>query len=106
MWIAHWTESLVAAGKLHLFAFIGSSGANDGDDGDQGIDIARMAHFAERNHGGTFDVVHGASVTGGVELPNLRIIKKAGGGRKAKDRRSGRGGISVDILGVQHLFGI
>jgi len=82
--IAHRTEALVTAGKLHFFTFVGSAGTNDGNDGDQGVDVAHVAHFAEGDHGGAFDVVHGASTAAGDEVPDPGIVEGAGGRRKAE----------------------
>src|SRR5204863_685365 len=71
MGIANGAEALVAAGEFHFLAFVGGAGADDGDDGDEGVNVVDVAHFAEGDHGGAFDVVDGAGLAGGDELPDL-----------------------------------
>src|SRR6266566_1656085 len=47
-----------------------------------------VAHFTERDHGRTFDVVHGAGVAGGDEAPNGGIVPGTHGGGKSHGRKS------------------
>src|SRR6266478_6728887 len=88
MWITHWAEFLITAGKFHFLALVGRAGTNHRDDGDQGVDVMHVAHFAERNHGRTFDVMHGPGVAVGDEAPNGGIIPGAHRGGKSEFRRS------------------
>ena len=74
MRIANGTETLITAGELHLFAFVGGTRSNDGDDGDEGIDVLDVAHFAERDHGRTFEVVNGAGGARGDEVPDATVL--------------------------------
>jgi hypothetical protein len=73
MRIMHGAEALVTARELHLFAFVGRAGANHRNDGDESVDVPRVAHFAERDHGRAFDVMHGAGMTVGDQTPDLGI---------------------------------
>src|SRR5258708_33936310 len=88
MWIAHRAEFLITAGKFHFLALVGRAGTNHRDDSDQRVDIMHVAHFAERDHGRTFDVVHGASVADGDEAPNGRIVPGTHGRGKSEGRGS------------------
>src|SRR5436190_8639891 len=67
------TEALITARKFHFLALVGRPRPDDGNNRNQGVDVLHIAHLAERDHGGAFDVMHGAGVAGGNELPNLRI---------------------------------
>src|SRR5206468_3347203 len=66
-------KALVAAGEFHFFVFVGGAGADDGDDGDQTIYVADVAHFAEGDHGVAFNVVDGAGVAVGDEVPDAGV---------------------------------
>ena len=74
MRITNGTELLITTGELHLFAFVGCAWANDGNDGDEGIDVLNIAHFAEGDHGRTFDVMNGASGAARDQVPNSTVL--------------------------------
>ena len=69
-------EALIAAGELLFFQFVGGTGADHGDDGDQAVDIPRPAHPVECGHGGTFHVVNAAGAAGTDHPPDLRILPR------------------------------
>ncbi len=84
MRIAHRAEPLVTPGKLHFLAFIGRARTNHGDDGNQGIDIPRVAHAAQGNHRRTFDMMHRPRAPAGNQLPDFRILERPQGRRHSE----------------------
>jgi hypothetical protein len=69
-------ESLVAAGELLFFLFVGRAGADHADDGDETVNVAHVAHAAEADHGRAFDVMHRARAAAGDQFPHFRIIPR------------------------------
>ena len=69
-------QSLGASGKLFFLGTIGGAWANDGDDGDEAIDILDRADLGEGDHGGAFDVVNAASISGGEHRPDVGIVPR------------------------------
>ena len=67
-------QALGASGKLFFLGPIGGAWANDGDDGDEAIDILDVADLGEGDHGGAFDVVNAASISGGEHRPDVGIV--------------------------------
>src|SRR5689334_10612760 len=86
MWITNGAEALVTAGKFHFLALIRCAGANDGDNGNEGIDVAHIAHFAKRDHSRAFNVMHGAGAAAGDEIPDFGVVPRTHGGWKSEVR--------------------
>src|SRR5205085_9240724 len=69
-------KALVAAGETDFFIFIRSAGANHAHDRDEPINVPHIAHAAEANHGGAFDMMDAARAAAGDHLPNFRIFPR------------------------------
>ena len=74
--IRHRLQALIAAREGQLLRFVGRAGTDDGDDGDQSVDLPHVRHAVQRRHGGRFDVMHRPRSAAGDHLPHLRILPR------------------------------
>src|ERR1044071_7576834 len=83
MRVTHRTQSLITARKFHFLALVGCTGTNDRHNSDKSIDVLHVAHFAERDHGRAFNMMHSAGVARRDQAPDFGIIPGTHRGRKA-----------------------
>ena len=76
MGISDWFKPLVAAREGELFTFIGRTGSDDTDNGNERVNIAHVTLAAKAGHGGAFDVMHRAPAAARNHFPNLRVLPR------------------------------
>ena len=58
MRIRHWFKSLITPGECQFLAFVGRAGSDDADDGNERVNVPRIALAAQAGHGRAFDVMN------------------------------------------------
>ena len=76
MRIGHRLQALVTARESQLLRLVGRTGADDGDNGNQPVDLAHVRHLVQARHGGRFDMMHRPRAAADDHVPHLRVVPR------------------------------